>query len=87
VSDFMQRFLGFGRDESTTARFDRLVRHLEDYDLGQREFVALFAKLLFLPPGERYMAPGLTPAREREETFRAVRQWLRTYSKNGQSCS
>ncbi|HET9378489.1 MAG TPA: SpoIIE family protein phosphatase, partial [Chthoniobacterales bacterium] len=80
VSDFMARFLAFGRDESTTARFDRLVRHLENYDLGQPGSVALFAKLLFLPPGERYTGAGLTPAREREETFRALRQWLRTYS-------
>jgi predicted ATPase/energy-coupling factor transporter ATP-binding protein EcfA2 len=80
VSDFMERFLGFCRDESTTVRFERLVRHLENYDLGRPELVALFAKLLFLPPGERYMAAVLTPAREREETFRALRQWLRTYS-------
>jgi predicted ATPase len=80
VADFMERFLAFGRDESTTARFDRLVRHLENYELGQPEFVALFAKLLFLPPGERYAGAGLTLAREREETFRALRQWLRSYS-------
>src|SRR5208337_459029 len=37
-------------------------------------------KLLFLPPGERYSGTGLTPAREREETFRALGQWLRAYS-------
>ena len=80
VSDFMERFLGFGRDEGPPARFDRLARHLENYDLGQPEFVALFAKLLFLPPDERYLATGFTPAREREETFRALRQWLRAYS-------
>lgn len=78
VSDFMGRLLGFASDQSPTARFDRLARHLEDYDLGQ--CIALFAKLLFLPPDERYLASNLTPAREREETFRVLRWWLTTYS-------
>jgi predicted ATPase/energy-coupling factor transporter ATP-binding protein EcfA2 len=76
VSDFMERFLGFVHEQSPTARFDLLARHLEDYDLGRPECLGLFAKLLFLPPGERYLAAGLTPAREREETFRILRQWL-----------
>ena len=78
VSDYLERFLGV--DPSSTARFDRLARHLEDYDLCRPEFVALFAKLLFLPPDERYSPAGLTPSREREETFRALHQWLRAYS-------
>ena len=80
VSDYLERSLGT-RDPSPTARFDRLAQHLSDYDLGRPEFVALFAKLLFLPPDERYPAAGLTPAREREETFRALHQWLRAYSR------
>jgi serine phosphatase RsbU (regulator of sigma subunit)/predicted ATPase len=80
VSDYFQRFLDTGRDPTPTARFDRLARHLENYDLCRPELVALFAKLLFLPPDERYSAAGLTPAREREETFRALRQWLIAYS-------
>ena len=77
VSDYLERFLGAGHDPSPTARFDRLARHLEDYDLCRPELLALFAKLLFLPPDERYSGTGLTPAREREETFRALGQWLR----------
>jgi len=40
----------------------------------------LFAKLLFLPPDERYLATDLTPAREREETFHALHRWLAAYS-------
>jgi serine phosphatase RsbU (regulator of sigma subunit)/energy-coupling factor transporter ATP-binding protein EcfA2 len=80
VSDYLERLIGAGRDPSPTARFDRLARHLEEYDLGRPDIVALFAKLLFLPPDERYSAAGLTPAREREETFLALRQWLRAYS-------
>src|SRR5262249_46700817 len=81
ASDYLERFLRSGADTSPTACFDRLARHLDDYDLGRPEVVALFAKLLFLPPDERYSATGLTPAREREETFRALRQLLRSYSR------
>jgi len=80
VSDYLERFLGIGHDPLPTARFDRLARHLEDYDLCRPEFLALFAKLLFLPPDERYSGTGLTPAREREETFRALGQWLHAFS-------
>jgi serine phosphatase RsbU (regulator of sigma subunit) len=80
VSEFLGRFLGEGRDPSAAACFDRLARHLEDYDLSRPEVVALFAKLLFLPPDDRYSTAGYTPAREREETFRALREWLRAYS-------
>jgi predicted ATPase len=81
VSDYLERFLGVGHDPSPTACFDRLAQHLEDYDLSRPELLALFAKLLFLPPNERYSGTGLTPAREREETFRALGQWLRAHSR------
>jgi serine phosphatase RsbU (regulator of sigma subunit) len=80
VSDYLSRFLDLGGDESTPARFDRLARHLDDFGLGRPDLVALFAKLLFLPADERYPAAGLTPVREREETFRALRQWLKACS-------
>jgi serine phosphatase RsbU (regulator of sigma subunit)/energy-coupling factor transporter ATP-binding protein EcfA2 len=80
VSDYFTRFLNFAGDEPTTARFDRLARYLDDFRLGRADLVALFAKLLFLSPDERYPATGLTPVREREETFRALRQWLKACS-------
>lgn len=77
AAQYFSRVLEFTRDEPTTARFDRLARYLEEYDLGRPETVALFAKLLFFPADERYPAPGLPAIREREETFRALRHWLR----------
>ena len=80
VSDFLERFIGVGGDPSPTSRFDRLAQHLQDYDLGRPELVALFGKLLFLPPDERYSVASFTPAREREETFRALHQYLRAFS-------
>ena len=81
VSDYFERFLDFRRDPLPTACFDRLAQHLDDYGMGRAEFVALFAKMLFLPPDERYSIPGLPPAREREETFRALGRWLHAYSR------
>jgi serine phosphatase RsbU (regulator of sigma subunit) len=80
ASDHLRRALGFGSEESASAQFDRLAGRLDELGLGQREVVALFAKLMFLPSDERYPAPGLTPVREREETFRALRQWLKACS-------
>src|ERR1700730_6405371 len=80
VSDYLERLLGAGCDPSPAARFDRLAQHLEEYDLCRPEFVALFAKLLFLPPDERYSMAGLSAAREREGTFGVLRDWLRAYS-------
>lgn|GEM_PF-4401803 len=80
MTDHLQRLFDFGPEEKSTARFDRLAQYLDDCGLGQAEIVALFAKLLFLPSDGRYPTPGLTPAREREETFRAMRQWLRARS-------
>ncbi len=80
VSDYLERFLGTGGDPSPTARFDRLAQHLEEYDLCRPEVVALFAKLLFLPPDERYSVEGLSAARERKATFEVLRDWLRAYS-------
>ena len=77
IAGYLERLLDFGGEKSAGTRFERLARHLEDCTLGRPEIVALFAKLLFLAPDERYAAPGLTPAREREETFRAVREYLR----------
>jgi serine phosphatase RsbU (regulator of sigma subunit)/energy-coupling factor transporter ATP-binding protein EcfA2 len=79
ISDFWERFLEFGRDPSPTARFDRLARHLDEYAVGQ--FLALFAKMLFLPLGERQLPSSLSPAREREETFSALGLWLKAYSR------
>ncbi len=80
AADFFERLLGFGADESPAARFDRLVRHLAEYELDHPDVVPLFAALLSLPPDDRFPPVGLSPVREREETFRVLREWLRAYS-------
>ena len=83
VSDFLTRLLGFGADQSPGTQFERLAQYLENCGLNRADFINLMAKLLFLPQDKHYAATGLTPAREREETFRMLRQWLAAYGAKG----
>ncbi len=87
AADFFERLLGLSADVPPAARFDRLVRHLTEYGLDQPDVVPLFASLLSLPLDNRFPPVGLSPVREREETFRALREWLRAHSRPaGRSC-
>ncbi len=74
--DFYERALAFGREEPPQARFDRLVHRLEQYDLARPETVPLWASLLSLPTPDRFPPLSLSPVRQREETFRAMLEWL-----------
>jgi class 3 adenylate cyclase/predicted ATPase len=74
--DFYERDLGLGREEPPQARFDRLLRRLEQYDLARPETVPLWAALLSLPTPDRFPPLSMPPARQREETFRAMLEWL-----------
>ncbi len=76
--DFYERALAFDREEPPQARFDRLVHRLEQYGLARPETVPLWASLLSLPATDRYPALSLSPVRQREETFRAMLEWLHT---------
>jgi serine/threonine protein kinase/predicted ATPase len=76
--DFFERALAFGREEPPPARFDRMVRRLEQYGLDRPDTVPLWAALLSLPTAERFPLLSLPPARQREETFRALLDWLQT---------
>ena len=76
--DFYERALGFGREESPSARFDRLLDRLEQYGLAQPETVPLWAALLSLPTPERFPAIPMPPAKQRAETFRFMLDWLHT---------
>src|SRR3954467_4359754 len=76
--DFYERALAFGREEPAQDRFDRLLHRLEQYDLARPETVPLWASLLSLPPPDRFPPLSLSPTRQREETFRAMLEWLHT---------
>ena len=80
--DFFERALEFGpenklgTEHATQARFDRLVHYLDQYGLAQPETVSLWASLLSLPTSDRFPPLSLSPPRQREETFRALVDWL-----------
>jgi class 3 adenylate cyclase/predicted ATPase len=76
--EFYERALGLGRDEPPQVRFDRILRRLEQYGLARPETVPLWASLLSLPTTDRFPPLSLSPARQREETFRALLEWLHT---------
>jgi class 3 adenylate cyclase/predicted ATPase len=81
--DFYERALGFGREEPTRARFDRLLQLLEQYGLARPETVPLWAALLSLPTAECFPPLALSPVRQREETFHAILEWLHTRAESG----
>jgi class 3 adenylate cyclase/predicted ATPase len=81
--DFYERALAFGPEEAPQARFDRLLHRLEQYDLAQPETVPLWASLLSLPTTDRFPPLSLSPARQREATFRAMLDWLHTRAARG----
>ena len=74
--DFYERALDFGLAEPAEAQFDRLLSRLETYDLARPETVPLWASLLGLPTPDRFPPLSLSPTRQREETFRVMREWL-----------
>ncbi len=80
VKTFFQRILHFAAHEEASERLERLLSHLERYNLAQPDTVALFASLLCIPTDVRFPSLGLTPVREREETFRVLEDWFCAYS-------
>jgi predicted ATPase len=74
--DYYERGLAFGPEEPPQARFDRLLHRLEQYGLARPETVPLWASLLSLPTPDSFPPLALSPVRQREETFRAMLEWL-----------
>ena len=78
--DFYERLLNFSADDTPAERHQRLLSHLEEYGLARPELVPLFASLLSVPHTETFPALGLSPVRAREETLRAIGEWLHAYA-------
>ena len=85
--DFYERALGFDREVAPQARFDLMLHRLEQYDLARAETVPLWASLLSLPIPDRYPPLSLSPVRQREETFRAMLDWLHARAAKTPCCS
>ncbi|HEV3303666.1 MAG TPA: protein kinase [Planctomycetaceae bacterium] len=75
--DFFERALEFSGENLPQERFDRLVRYLAQYELARPDTVPLWSSLLSLPTTDRFPPLALSPPRQREETFRAMVEWLR----------
>src|SRR5262249_21398243 len=73
---FEGRGRGSGPEEPPQERFDRVLRRIEQLGLARPETVPLFASLLSLPLPDRFPPLALSPVRQREETFRAMLEWL-----------
>ena len=74
--DFYERAIGFRPEEPLQDRFDRMLHRVAQYDLARPEVVPLWASLLSLPTPDRFPPLALSPARQREETFRLLLEWL-----------
>jgi serine/threonine protein kinase/tetratricopeptide (TPR) repeat protein len=74
--EFYERVLGFRPEEEPRVRFERLLQRLAQYELDRPEIVPLWAALLSLPTPLRFPPLSMAPARQREETFRLLLEWL-----------
>jgi serine/threonine protein kinase/predicted ATPase len=80
--DFFERALEFGpenklgTENAAQTRFERLVHYVDQYGLARPDTVPLWASLLSLPTNDRFPPLSLSPPRQREETFRALVEWL-----------
>src|SRR5262249_58979973 len=81
--DFYERALGFRPEEPPQDRFDRLRSRLGKYGLDRPDVLPLWAALLSLPTPDRFPPLSLSPAREREETFRLMLEWLHVRAARG----
>src|SRR5205814_6247521 len=54
-----------------------------EYDLARPEVVPLWASLLSLPTPDLFPPLALSPARQREETFRLMLEWLHARAARG----
>src|SRR5262249_19240520 len=74
--DFYERGLGFRPAARREVGSARRPARVEQSGRAGRETVPLWAALLSLPPRDRFPPLSLSPARQREETFRTLLEWL-----------
>jgi len=74
--NYFERVLQLSDEKTPEQGFQALVRHLETCGLAQPDVVPFFASLLCLPTNDEFPSIGLAPARERQEIFRVLKEWL-----------
>jgi class 3 adenylate cyclase/tetratricopeptide (TPR) repeat protein len=80
ATELFTRLLGFGREDTPGERLDKLVKHLERYNLADRQTVPSLAALLSTPLDHRYPPLDVGPQRLKEMIQEALLDWLRACS-------
>jgi serine/threonine protein kinase/class 3 adenylate cyclase/predicted ATPase len=83
ATEFFERELGFRPEEEPGARFERMLQRVVEDERARPEVVPLWAALLSLPTPERFHTPSLPPARQREETFRLLLEYVHARAARG----
>jgi serine/threonine protein kinase/predicted ATPase len=76
VIDYFERDLALRPEEPPQVRFDRMFGRMAGYDLAHPDVLPLWATLLTLPLPDEFPPLTLSPARQREETFRLISDYL-----------
>ncbi|HEY9714597.1 MAG TPA: protein kinase, partial [Chroococcales cyanobacterium] len=79
IRSFFQRLLRFEREGDQSIQLNQLIEHLEKINLALPDVVPHFISLLGLPPDARFPSLVLSPVREREELFKALKDWFCAY--------
>jgi class 3 adenylate cyclase/predicted ATPase len=74
--EFLQRMLRFNRNDDAETKLAKLEKTLAQFGFSLSEMVPLFAALLSLPAHDSYLAPPMTPQRQKHKTFEAIVEWL-----------
>jgi len=74
VIDFLQRWLGFRREDSPEERLAKLERGLADYSVQTTEAVTLLAGILSVPLDDQYPPLNLSPQGQRQKTMELLVQ-------------
>ena len=64
--------LGWGRDDATEARFEKIEAFCTRHHLPRADAVPLLASLLSLPAFDRFPSPSMSPDRQRERTLQIL---------------
>ena len=80
ATEHLENVLQIQIEPNPEKRLERLVDHLQDYDLTDPETVWLLASLLSIPTDDRFPPNPLSPQRQLEETLKALLRLLRQYA-------
>ena len=76
VIDYIQRVLQFSREDSASAKLDKLERALAGYGFSLQEGIPFLAALLAIPLPARYPPLNLSPQRQRQKTTETLMTWF-----------